>query len=364
MVYKKVWSEEHIKEHKRLFNLYKQENVNIDISNYIDLNKRNIFKFIHNLKLGNASKEKLLFMVARYLDIKKDRYYGVKFRDAAYIFMKLKDEDEGLNKMDDKELIKYQPLEYFEEIIKSYDKSNLTNSQLFLYLITHQPPVRTSYYYTAKIITQRKQNNKIDNFLLIIRSKCFYIVNQDKVSNSKVYGNNRNSVIEIMDKELCNAIITKYKQKQSEYLFGDTKRTNSTLLNWVQKESKIKGLNIDNIRSIYITSKYDEGLNYAGKKKLALQMRHSVDTASKNYYKIIDKEDDNNNESIKDCENIRLELQYFKNKEKYLLDNKDKNYRKKRYDIIYNLNKNGYKPKKDTIDKFKIKYNDDLNEYY
>ena len=56
MVYKKVWSEEHIKEHKRLFNLYKQENVNIDISNYIDLNKRNIFKFINNLKLGNASK--------------------------------------------------------------------------------------------------------------------------------------------------------------------------------------------------------------------------------------------------------------------------------------------------------------------
>jgi hypothetical protein len=165
-----------------------------------------------------------------------------------------------------------------------------------------------------------------------------------------------------MNKDLCYAIILKYKQNKSEFLFGDTKKTNTTLLNWLEKESKITGFNIDNIRSIYITSKYNEGLNYAGKKKLALQMRHSVDTASKNYYKIIDKDDTDENE--KDCENIRLELQYFKNKEKYLLDNKDKHYRKKRYDIIYNLNKNSYKPKKETIDKFKIKYNEELKEFY
>ena len=116
------------------------------------------------------------------------------------------------------------------------------------------------------------------------------------------------------------------------------------------------------MRSIYITSKYDEGLNYAGKKKLALQMRHSVDTASKNYYKIIDKDDDE--EDKNNCENVKLELKYFKNKEKYLLENKDKDYRKKRYDIIYNLNKNGYNPKKETINKFKIKHNEELNEYY
>lgn len=362
MVYKKVWSKEHIKEHKRLFNSYKKVNENIELSNYIDLNKRDIFKFINNLKLGNSSKEKLLFVVARYLDIKKDRYYTLKFREAGYNFKKLSDEKEGENKMDEKEEIKYQPLEYFEEIVKSFDKSNLTYSQLLLYILTHQPPVRTSFYYTAKIITQSKQNNKIDNFLLILRSKCYYIVNNDKVSNTKVYGNNRNSIIEIMNKDLCKAIIVNQKQKESEYLFGNTKKSNTTILNWLEKESKIKGLNVDNMRSIYITSKYDEGLNYGAKKKLSLQMRHSVEIASKNYYKIIDNEDSEKNE--KDCENIRLELEYFKNKEKYLLENKDKDYRKKRYDIIYNLNKKGYKPKKVTIDNFKIKYNEDLKEYY
>jgi len=59
-----------------------------------------------------------------------------------------------------------------------------------------------------------------------------------------------------------------------------------------------------------------------------------------------------------------MELEYFKNKEKYLSLNKDKKYRKSRYDIIYNLNKNNYSPKKDTIEKYNIKYNEDLKEYY
>lgn len=363
MVYKKVWSKEHIKEHKRLFNLYKNEKNDIDLSNYIDLNKRDIFRFIHNLDLSNSSKEKLLFTVSRYLAIKNDRYYTVKYREAGYVFKKLSDEKEGLNEMDDKEKMKYQPLEYFEEIIKTYDKTNLSNSQLLLYLLVYQPPLRTSFYYTAKIITQTKQNNKIDNYLLILRSKCYYIVNDDKVSVSKVYGNNKNSIIEIENKGLCNALIDRYKNNPTEYLFGNTKRTNTSLLKWLENESKIKGLNIDNMRSIYITNKYNEGINYAGKKKLALQMRHSVDTASKNYYKIIDKDDSDDIEE-KDCNNIKLELEYFKNKEKFMIDNKDKDYKKKRYDIIYNLNRNGYKPKKETIDKYKLKYNEDLKEYY
>lgn len=361
MTNKKLWSKDHIKEHKRLFNLLKKENDNIQIENYIDLNKRKVFKFINDLKLSNSSKEKLFFVVGRYLDIKKDRYYSKKFKQAGYDLKVINDEKENLNLMDEKEKEKYQPLEYFEEIVKSYDMDNLTNSQLLLCLLVLQPPLRTSYYYTAKIIKQSKQNNKIDNFLLINRSKCYYIVNQDKVSNTKVYGNNRNSIIEIENKVLCKAIISKYKSNPTEYLFGDTKTTNTTINNWIEKESKITGLNVDNLRSIYITSNYNKGLNYSKKKKIALQMRHSVDTASRNYFKITD---DKPEIDKKDCENIRMELEYFKNKEKYLSLNKDKKYRKSRYDIIYNLNKNNYTPKKDTIEKYNIKYNEELKEYY
>ena len=362
MVNKNVWSKEHIKEHKRLFNLLKKENENIQLGNYIDLNKRKVFKFINDLKLSNSSKEKLFFVVGRYLDIKKDRYYSKKFKQAGYDLKVLNDEKENLNLMDEKEKEKYQPLEYFEEIIKGYDMNNLTNSQLLLCLLILQPPLRTSYYYTAKIIKQSKENNKIDNFFLINRSKCYYIVNKDKVSNTKIYGNNRNSVIEIENKELCKAIIAKYKNNPTEFLFGDTQTTNTTINNWIEKESKITGLNVDNIRSIYITSNYNKGLNYAKKKKLALQMRHSVDTASRNYFKITDDKKDELDKE--ECENIKMELEYFKNKEKYLSLNKDKNYRKSRYDIIYNLNKNNYTPKKDTIKKYNIKYNEELKEYY
>lgn len=361
MVNKKVWSKDHIKEHKRLFNLMKKVDDNIKLEDYIDLNKRKVFKFINDLKLSNSSKEKLFFVVGRYLDIKKDRYYSNKFKQAGYDLKVINDEKENLNLMDEKEKEKYQPLEYFEEIIKSYDMNNLTNSQILLCLLVLQPPLRTSYYYTAKIIKQSKLNNKIDNYFLINRSKCYYIVNKDKVSNTKVYGNNRNSIIEIENKELCKAIILKYKNNPTEYLFGDKKTTNTTINNWLEKETKISGLNVDNMRSIYITSKYNKGLNYAQKKKIALQMRHSVDTASRNYFKITGDKPELNKE---DCENIRMELEYFKNKEKYLSLNKDKKYRKRRYDIIYNLNKNNYSPKKDTIEKYNIKYNEDLKEYY
>lgn len=360
---KKVWSKDHIKEHNRLFNLMKKVDDNIKIENYIDLNKRTVFKFINDLKLSNSSKEKLFFVVGRYLDIKKDRYYSNKFKQAGYDLKVINDEKENLNLMDDKEKEKYHPLEYFEEIIKSYDMNNLTKSQLLLCLLVLQPPLRTSYYYTAKIIKQSKLNNKIDNYFLINRSKCYYIINKDKVSNTKVYANNRNSIIEIVNKELCKAIISNYKSNPTEYLFGNKSTTNTTINNWIEKESKISKLNVDNMRSIYITSKYNKGLNYAQKKKIALQMRHSVDTASRNYFKIIDKEEDNELNK-KDCENIRMELEYFKNKEKYLLLNKDKNYRKSRYNIIYNLNKHKYSPKKDTIEKYNIKYNEDIKEYY
>jgi hypothetical protein len=361
MVNKKVWSKDHIKEHKRLFNLMKKVDDNIKLEDYIDLNKRKVFKFINDLKLSNSSKEKLFFVVGRYLDIKKDRYYSNKFKQAGYDLKVINDEKENLNLMDEKEKEKYQPLEYFEEIIKSYDMNNLTNIQILLCLLVLQPPLRTSYYYTAKIIKQSKLNNKIDNYFLINRSKCYYIVNKDKVSNTKVYGNNRNSIIEIENKELCKAIILKYKNNPTEYLFGDKETTNTTINNWLEKETKISGLNVDNMRSIYITSKYNKGLNYAQKKKIALQMRHSVDTASRNYFKITNDKPELNKE---DCENIRMELEYFKNKEKYLSLNKDKKYRKRRYDIIYNLNKNNYSPKKDTIEKYNIKYNEDLKEYY
>ena len=364
MVHKKIWSNEHIKEHKRLFNLYKKEKDNIELHNYIDLNKRDVYRFISNLKLSNSSKEKLFFVVARYLDIKKDRYYTKKYKQAGYDLKILNEEKENQNLMDDKEKDKYQPLEYFEEIVKKYDYNNLTNSQLLLSLLVLQPPLRTSFYYNAKMIKRSKDNNKIDNFLLMNRSKCQYIVNNDKVSNTKVYANNKNSVIDIMNKNLCKAIISRYKNNPTEYLFGDKKLTNATINNWIEKETKITGLNVDNMRSIYITAKYQLNLNYGEKRKLALQMRHSVDTASKNYFKIIPEEKQHKNIDEKNCEEIKLELEYFKNKEKYLSINKDKTYRKKRYDIIYSLNKNNYTPKKDTIEKYNIKYNEELKEYY
>ena len=43
------------------------------------------------------------------------------------------------------------------------------------------------------------------------------------------------------------------------------------------------------MRSMYITHEYNNGISYNEKEELSLKMRNSVETSSKNYYKILDK---------------------------------------------------------------------------
>ena len=43
------------------------------------------------------------------------------------------------------------------------------------------------------------------------------------------------------------------------------------------------------MRSMYITHEYNKGISYNEKEELSLKIRNSVETSSKNYYKILDK---------------------------------------------------------------------------
>ena len=59
-------------------------------------------------------------------------------------------------------------------------------------MLVLQPPVRTSFYITCKFITNIKDNDKINNFVWISKNNVFYIINNDKVSNTSIYQTNKN----------------------------------------------------------------------------------------------------------------------------------------------------------------------------
>ena len=60
-------------------------------------------------------------------------------------------------------------------------------------MLVLQPPLRTSFYSTARFIRSKAENDKVNNFVWINRRgmiKFNYIVNQDKASQYKVYNMN------------------------------------------------------------------------------------------------------------------------------------------------------------------------------
>ena len=122
------------------------------------------------------------------------------------------------------------------------------------------------------------------------------------------------------------------------------------------------------MRSSYITWYYETNQTMAQKTKLAHQMRHSVDTASRNYLKVFDVDpvetQNKNNELINKVAYLENQIIDYLNKLKAyeIGTSDDKTYKKRRSDIIYRINK-GTKTKEDTLKKYDIKYNDDTKLY-
>ena len=93
---------------------------------------------------------------------------------------------------------------------------------LLLTLLTYQPPLRTSFYSSAKFILNIDDNDDIRNFLYIdvINNKCFFIINDDKASNYPTYKNNKKlSIIPIINIKLNDILINSFKNFNRTYLF-------------------------------------------------------------------------------------------------------------------------------------------------
>ena len=83
-------------------------------------------------------------------------------------------------------------------------------------------------------------------------------------------------------KELINILFDSYEKFSRKYLFENNGKqiTQETLLRYSRSITKIEKLNIDMMRSMYITHECNKGVSYNKKEELSLKMRNSVETPS------------------------------------------------------------------------------------
>ena len=375
-----IWSKNDEARYNMLYSYLKKELKNLDEFSFINDNKLDEFTFINdnkkdiftlienNNKWSDKSKEALLFMVSKYLKTCNDFKYSKIYSLKGYNYLEKNKEIESHNEQDSTEIENYRDHKYFLNILESinYDNIKTINEHykyLLLSLLIYQPPVRTSFYINSKFIFRAKDNNKINNFIYINKRKPFkisYIINNDKVSKTKIYKKIKLSIININNKKLIDLIIDSYSKYPRTYLFEVNKKyiTQPTLLSWLRDITKVNAINNDIMRSSYINWFYEHNKTIGEREKLSYQMRHSVITAQRNYLKII------NEETIKQQPEKIIELQTniynLKKNNNDIIP--DLLYKKRRRDNIRTLN-NGGIPRESTLLKYNIEY-DEQNKIY
>lgn len=381
MKFSKDWSKNDETRYTWLYNyivrLYPDKD--IDEFEYIDTYKRKLMSIIENeTKWSDGSKESLLFMVAKYLRNFGNKKYSKLYSEKGFEYMQKNRSKENENKQDEKESENYRDHQYFLNILDSINYNEIQTQikhfqYLLLSLLVLQAPLRTDYYCSSMFSRTIKDNDHIHNFIRIDRRgrgvKCYYIINNDKVSKTKTYNMNKDlSTIQIKNKELCKLINDSFIKYPRKYLFeiNDKPITQPTYISWLRKVTKVDNITNDIMRSSYVNWFYKNNQSLGKREELANEMRHSTITAQRNYLKI----DDNNNDDDLSEEDKKIETkkinelqtEIYKLKENCEKEAPTGNYTKKRRDVIYTLNK-GSLPRESTLLKYNIKYNNELKKY-
>jgi len=378
----KPWTKTHINKFNWLFNWFvKTHDEEANKNNFIDENKNKLIKLILNEKWKDTSKESLLFMVSRYLFNKNnnDKYIKLYSQEGYNLKIK-KDNEEGKNELDEKETQNYRTIEYLNNCLELHEPQANDNikehyKHLLLMMLIKQPPLRTSFYTTAKLLRLSTDNNKNDNYIYITRKgklKIYYIVNKDKATNYKLYNINKNlSKIKVEDNELEKFIYNSFILYPRLYLFEINKKpiSENTILKYLREITNTPQINIDMLRSAYITNFYNNNMTFNERETLSHKMRHSQATASKNYLKVSNIDKITPNEKIKELSKQNIILNklisecHIKIKALEKTPENGKEYNKKRNDILYLLNK-GRTSKPETITKYNILHDNKTNKYY
>jgi hypothetical protein len=368
----KPYTNQHILLNKLLFSYLKKNNIfnDLDETNYIKTYKKELSKVIDSSTYSDATKKNIYFMIARFLSVfTNDQRYNIMYSRLGYELKQKLENKEALNELDEKEKESHKEHNFFINILSSIDYEKINNyddhlKYLILSLLTKTPLLRSNFYITCQIITNVIDNDKINNFILITKNKCSYIVNNDKVSNTKLYSSNQQLSIIDIDSQLNDLLNYSIKIYPRNYLFENQKTklnvSNVTLLDYLKDITGLDGIDINIMRSVYITNAYkNSSLN--DKKILSYRMRHTIGSQQLYYNKIIDNEEPKTNENYELLKNklSLVELELKKNNKildeyKQLPENK-KLFNKRKNDILYKLN-NGYNSKKSTINKYNISF--------
>lgn len=348
------WSNNDKSRYNMLYSYLKQKVKNLNEDTFIQDKKNTILNQIeNNNNWAETTKEALYFMIAKHFKIVGDPTYAKLYSEKGYKYMLKNREKESENKQDEKEKENYRSHDYLLNIldnIKTITTKKEHLQYLLLNMLVFAPPLRTSFYLSCKFIFNESENDLNHNFILINGGTIKYIVNQDKVSNSSIYLNHMNSIINVESEKVIKLIIASYKKYPRNYLLEiDGKPiTHATYLEWLRKITGVKLINNDIMRSSYINWYYQHNPSLKAREKLALQMRHSVPTSQRNYIKIIDPVNDLDYEILNSTTENKLN---------------DAVYKKKRRDILYKINNKGVIPKDQTLEKYSIIY-DEINKKY
>ena len=363
-------------QHEKLYeSLYNNLVINkiyseLNKSNYILIKKRHIMSYIEQNKLWSMSTKKCYFMCARWLLLHNSEKYSKMYSQSAYNLKKDIEKIENNNEMDITEKESMKDYSYFISILDNIDYKLITDydkhlQYLLLSLLIYQPPVRTSFYTSCKIMRSKKENDKTENFLLLSKrgkNSGKYIINKDKASNYKSFNMDKNlSKIIIEDNELIELLHYSYEKFPRLYLFekNNNKLSDQQLLTLLRKITNIPKLNVNMMRSIYVTHFDKSNVTYNSKIELATKMRHSAETAAIHYNKVSNEENFNNTDNEKLIIQLQKEINELKHKI-FELENKNiditdsKLYNKCNSDILY-LIKSGKTVKKTTLEKYNIK---------
>ena len=300
VTWEKNWAAADEAKYSMLHSYIKSKIENIDEFTFITDHKRKIMSLVEaHPSWADTSKEGLMFVISKFLKLKQDTRYAKLYSQRGFEYMTGNRKKEADNKQDEKELINYRDHSFFINVLESINYEAITTinehyKYLLLSLLTYQPPVRSSFYTNCKFILKEIDNDKVNNFVRISRRKpvtVSYIINDDKVSKTKVYAINKElSIIKIIDPKLTNLIIDSYDKYPRTFLFEikDKPISQPTLLAWLRDVTKVDAINVDMMWSSYINWFYEHNKSIGARSHLANQMRHSVLTSMRNYVKVFD----------------------------------------------------------------------------
>lgn len=353
---KKVWSGAHVKKYNALYARYvKDTQKKLDINTYIDIEKRNLLSYIENSSLGDSRKKDYFYLVGRYLDIKNDRYAD-EYKQKGYDYYKMIEDSEKDGQQTQKEIDHYMTMPTIRYIHENMDNDykNLDKhyQYLLISLISLHPTMRPDFYLTAEFINQQIQDDKKGNFVFVNNKtkKMHYIINNDKISKARL----KEDKIEIESPELKSIILDSYNHYPREYLFEDTEGNPYSyykLLSLLRRSLKNPSIGFSMVRSSYVNDFYEKNINRKPREKLALQMRHTLDTASIHYSKPI------LHQINETCDDVRAELEIIKIAQPKP-DVEDQKYKIARSNNLIKINQRNSTPRESSIKKYNLVYDD------